>query len=77
MFKLSWKKMRGAEGCQKQDWQNDPSGHPALLVMSTRELADLPMVPEVPMWATKGDVAALDSRHGIGREITGGCVVSR
>ncbi|MDH4414166.1 MAG: hypothetical protein QE484_12720 [Rhizobium sp.] len=74
MFKLSWRKIREALGCNEPDWRHDPSGHPALMAMSARELADLPMVPEVPMRAKKVEVAALDCRQDVGGERPAGCV---
>lgn len=46
MFKFFWTKQPHSQTDTKADWQHDPSGHPALLQMSARELADMPMVPE-------------------------------
>lgn len=49
MFKFFWTKQSAFSTCYKQDWRHNPSGHPALLQMSPRELADMPMVPELPV----------------------------
>jgi hypothetical protein len=73
MFKLSWRKPRRAQCCNEQDWRHDPLGHPDLREMSTRELADMPMVPEVPVRTTKVEVVAFDCRHGVGGDNPAGC----
>jgi hypothetical protein len=75
MFKLSWRKIGGAQGCNEQDWRHDPMGHPALLAMSARELADMPMVPEMPVRTTKVEVVAFNCRHGVGVDNPAGCAV--
>lgn len=48
MFKFFWSKAgnRGDSISQSDDvWRRDPLSHPALRVMTERELADLPMEP--------------------------------
>ncbi|MCM2472593.1 hypothetical protein HGO38_03760 [Rhizobium sp. CG5] len=48
MFKFFWSKARhrGDRISQGDDvWRRDPLSHPALRVMTERELADLPMEP--------------------------------
>lgn len=58
MFKLFWRRTHGAQDYKERDWRHDPLGHPVLLPMSARELADLPMVPEVPMRVAKAKEGA-------------------
>ena len=77
MLKFSWRKLQGAQGFKERDWRHDPLGHPALLAMSAQELADLPMVPEVLMRATKVEAVAVDCGHGVGRVQSDGCAISR
>ena len=76
MFKISWMRPRSRQGCHEQDWRHDPLGHPALREMSLRELADLPMVAEVPMRMTRVEVKE-DCRRGVGRLPSSACAVSR
>jgi hypothetical protein len=49
MFKIFWKIPVPPRNHGERDWRLDPSGHPDLLAMKPRELADLPMVAEVTL----------------------------
>lgn len=67
MFKFFWSRRQGHQTGTTRDWRHDPSGHPALLQMSTRELADMPMVPELPMRINEARAKAVPGcaeRHG-------------
>eukprot|EP01032_Pedospumella_encystans_P002014 gene2014-2360_t len=78
MFKFIWKQ-RKALACGASDWRHDPLGHPALTRMSPRELADLPMVAEVPMQVAEVEAQAQVAhgrRHGFGKELSARCAVS-
>jgi hypothetical protein len=50
--------------------------HPALREMSLRELADLPMVAEVPMRITRVELTE-GCRQDVSRMQSAGCTVSR
>ncbi len=76
MLKIFWKMLFQQDNRAEPDWRLDPSGHPALLAMSPRELADLPMVAEVAVRVGKVEVAD-GCRRGAGGDIPAGCVVSR
>ncbi|KQW31929.1 hypothetical protein ASE36_06910 [Rhizobium sp. Root274] len=76
MFKLFWKTAVRPRDQVAKDWRYDPLGHPELLGMSPRELADLPMVTEVALRVGKVEVAD-GCRGGVGGDIPAGCVVSR
>ncbi|RKE86451.1 hypothetical protein [Rhizobium sp. AG855] len=76
MFKIFWKTLFQQNSYAEPDWRLDPSGHPELLTMSLRELADLPMVAEVAVRV--GKVEVVDGcRSGVGGDIPAGCIVSR
>jgi hypothetical protein len=76
MFKIFWKTLFQQNNCAEPDWRFDPSGHPELLGMSPRELADLPMVAEVAVRV--GQIEVNDGcRGGLGGDIPAGCVASR
>jgi hypothetical protein len=51
-------------------------GHPALREMSLRELADLPMVAEVPTPMVRVEVTE-DCQRRVSRVQSGGCAISR
>lgn len=75
MFKLFWTRTTRAEAAT-DDWRHDPMGHPALQRMGLRDLADLPMVAEIPTRALKVEVAA--ARHQAERrQHPAGCAASR
>ena len=74
MIKIFWKTLFQQNIYAEPDWRLDPSGHPELLAMSLRELADLPMVAEVAVRAGKVDDRC---RSDLGGDIPAGCVVSR
>lgn len=76
MFKLFWRRMRGAGRSTEQDWRHDPLGHAALMAMNARELADLPVVSEIPMRVGKVEVGAR-SGQGVSQEFSCRCAVSR
>ncbi|MBU2328872.1 MAG: hypothetical protein KJ755_16225 [Alphaproteobacteria bacterium] len=76
MFKFFWR-LREPEAEAARDWRHDPTGHPAVRAMNLKELADLPMVAEVPMRVAKAEVAACDCRLGVGQVRSAGCAVSR
>lgn len=76
MFKLSWIRPRSRQVCHEQDWWHDPLGHPAVREMSLRELADLPLVAEVPMRRTRVEVTE-DRQRRVSRLQSAGCAVSR
>jgi hypothetical protein len=59
-----------------RDWRDDPMGHPALREMSLRELADLPMVAEVPTPMVRVEVTE-DCQRRVSRVQSGGCSISR
>ncbi|MDQ0420078.1 hypothetical protein J2045_001097 [Peteryoungia aggregata LMG 23059] len=75
MFKFLWRRREPVTPLVR-DWRHDPMGHPALREMNLRELADLPMVAEVPM-----RVARVEATEGCQRRVSrvqsGGCAVSR
>jgi hypothetical protein len=75
MFKFLWRRYE-ATPCKAADWRHDPLGHPALTGMSLRELADLPMVAEVPMRVGKPQLAQGRRRH-FADELSARCGVSR
>lgn len=75
MFKFLWRRYE-ATPCEGADWRHDPLGHPALTGMSLRELADLPMVAEVPMRMAKAEEAH-GCRDGFAHEFLARCGVSR
>ncbi|PYB77769.1 hypothetical protein [Rhizobium wuzhouense] len=76
MFKIFWKTLFQQNRYAEPDWRLDPSGHPELLTMSLRELADLPMVAEVPVRVRTVEVAD-GCRRGADGGIAEGCAVSR
>lgn len=57
MFKLFWKDVIKDRQVSK-DWRHDPMGHPALHDMGLLELADLPMVAEIPLRAPQTEIGA-------------------
>lgn len=75
MFKLFWSRTTAGRQTDR-DWRHDPLGHPALQDMSLRELADLPMVAEVPMRVCRVEMAN-DCRRGVGQEHPAGSAASR
>ncbi len=75
MFKFLWRGYEAAP-CKAVDWRHDPLGHPALTGMSLRELADLPMVAEVPMRADQAELAH-GCRDGFANEFSARCGVPR
>ena len=75
MFKFLWRRREPVTPVVR-DWRHDPMGHPALREMDLRELADLPMVAEVPMRMARVEVND-GCRSGVGRDIPAGCVASR
>jgi hypothetical protein len=75
MFKFFWRRC-GPVTPAACDWGHDPLGHPALREMSLRELADLPMVAEVPMRITRVELTE-DCRQDVSRMQSAGCTVSR
>jgi hypothetical protein len=75
MFKLFWNRVTAKVKAQP-DWRHDPLGHPALRAMSLRELADLPVVAEVPMRVGKVEVTARPCQ-GASQELSYRCAVSR
>ena len=76
MFKKFWKTLFQRCNRAAPDWRLDPLGHPALLAMNQRQLADLPMVAEVPMRVAKVEVDACSGR-GVNPEFSWRCAVSR
>ncbi|TPP09626.1 hypothetical protein [Rhizobium glycinendophyticum] len=76
MFKNFWKTSVQPRNQVAQDWRHDPLGHPALLAMNQRALADLPMVAEVPVRMSTVQVAD-GCRRGADEGIVEGCAVSR
>lgn len=75
MFKFLWRRYEAAP-CKAADWRHNPMGHPALIGMGLRELADLPMVAEVPMRAARAE-ATENCQRRVSRVQSGGCAVSR
>jgi hypothetical protein len=75
MLKIFWNRTAAKVKAQA-DWRHDPLGHPALRQMSLRELADLPMVAEMPMRMTRAEVTD-DCRRGVSRVQSARCTVSR
>ncbi len=75
MFKFLWRR-REPMAPLVPDWRHDPMGHPALREMSLRELADLPMVAEMPMRVARVE-ATEDCQRRVSRVQSGGCAVSR
>ncbi|WP_037073949.1 hypothetical protein [Rhizobium sp. PDO1-076] len=47
MFKFFWKTIISANRQTNQSWRHDPLGQPDLSGLSMRQLADLPIPPEV------------------------------
>ena len=76
MFKNFWKTLFQQRNRAEPDWRLDPLGHPALLAMNQRQLADLPMVAEVPIGVTKVEVDDCSGR-GVNPEFSCRCAVSR
>jgi hypothetical protein len=76
MFKIFWRTSVQPRNQLVQDWRHDPLGHPALLAMNQRALADLPMVAEVPVRGRTVEVAD-GCRRGADGGIAEGCAVSR
>ena len=76
MFKNFWKTVFQQRHCAEPDWRLDPLGHPDLLAMNQRQLADLPMVAEVPMRVAKVEGTA-GCRRGADGGLVAGCAVSR
>lgn len=76
MFKNFWKTLFQRCNRAAPDWRLDPLGHPALLAMNQRQLADLPMVAEVPMRVAKVEVTD-GCRRGADGGLVAGCAVSR
>ena len=74
MFKFLWRRREPVTPVVR-DWRHDPMGHPALREMDLRELADLPMVAEVPMRMAR--VEAMDCQRRVSRVQSGGRAVSR
>jgi hypothetical protein len=75
MLKFFWRRY-GHVTPAPCDWRHDPLGHPALREMSLRELADLPMVAEMPMRMTRVELTE-DCRRDVNRVQSAGCTVSR
>ena len=75
MLKFLWRRREPVTPTAR-DWRDDPMGHPALRVMSLRELADLPMVAEVPMRMTRVEVSE-DRQRGVSWLRSSACTVSR
>ncbi|THV23937.1 hypothetical protein FAA97_08125 [Peteryoungia ipomoeae] len=59
--------------CISTDWRHDPMGHPALAGMDLQSLADLPMVPELPVPAAR----AADRCRDVEGQRLARCVASR
>lgn len=76
MFKFFWKAPVQPRNQLVQDWRHDPLGHPALLAMNQRALADLPMVAEVPVRVGTVEVDAR-SGQGVSQELSCRCAGSR
>jgi hypothetical protein len=74
MFKLFWNRVTAKVKAQP-DWRHDPLGHPAIREMNLRELADLPVVAEVPMRVNTAEVAA-GCRKGLSQELSSPCAGS-
>ncbi len=75
MFKFLWRRREPVTPAAR-DWRYDPMGHPALRQMSLRELADLPMVAEVPTRMARLEVTDNCQRR-VSRVQSGGCAISR
>jgi len=75
MFKFLWRRRKPVAPTSR-DWRHDPMGHPALQEMSLRELADMPMVAEVPMRVARVE-ATEDCQRRVSRVQSGGCAVSQ
>ncbi|THV17249.1 hypothetical protein E9677_04495 [Rhizobium rhizophilum] len=75
MFKFLWRRREPVTPVVR-DWRHDPMGHPALREMSLRELADLPMVAEMPIRVARAE-ATENCQRRASRVQSGGCAVSR
>lgn len=75
MFKFLWRR-REPVTPTALDWRHDPMGHPVLREMSLRELADLPMVAEMPIRVARAE-ATEDCQRRVSRVQSGVCAVSR
>jgi hypothetical protein len=74
MFKFLWRLCEAVTPVAR-DWRHDPMGHPALREMNLQELADLPMVAEVPMRVTQV-VVTEDCQRRVSRVQSGACTAS-
>lgn len=75
MFKFLWMRRKAVTPVAR-DWRYDPMGHPALREMSLRELADLPMVAEVPTRMARVEVTE-DCQRRVSRVQSARCAISR
>ncbi|MFC3318410.1 hypothetical protein ACFOHY_16475 [Rhizobium rosettiformans] len=76
MFKFLWKPTTHSTPAP-HDWRHDPMGHPTVRDMSLRELADLPMVAEVPKPARTVERQACGGRQSVGRMHAAACALPR
>lgn len=76
MFKFLWRRTTHSTPAH-HDWQHDPMGHPMVREMSLGELADLPMVAEVPKPARTVERQACGGLQDVDRMHAAACASPR